>query len=55
MRGVRGLYLIRGGAAVPTLTRPTGQRVGQRADDDGEGQAADEMPVMTVEFSRFDT
>ncbi|MFI2437412.1 HK97 family phage prohead protease [Streptomyces sp. NPDC018693] len=50
MPAIRGLQLIRGGAMAPALT-PRRPRV--RADDtDGD---SGEMPVMTVEFSRFDT
>lgn len=48
MAAIRGLRLIRGGALAPALTRAPAQRA-----DDGEGD--DGMPVMTVEFSRFDT
>jgi len=49
MRGVRGLYLIRGGAATPTLARRPARRDGDPGGDPGG------MPVMVVEFSRFDT
>jgi HK97 family phage prohead protease len=50
MPAIRGLHLIRGGAMGPALdARPQ-----LRADDD-TAAAAGEMPVMTVEFSRFDT
>ncbi|MER6892017.1 HK97 family phage prohead protease [Streptomyces halstedii] len=52
MRGMRGLYVIRGGTATPTLTAATSAR----ADDEGQAaEAADEMPTLTVAFSRFDT
>lgn len=50
MPAMRGLHLIRGGFAAPNLNA--------RARPEGEARAADdgaEMPVMTVEFSRFDT
>lgn len=55
MPAIRGLQLIRGGVVAPALTPP-----GSRADDDagaaGDTAAGeDAMPVMTVEFSRFDT
>ncbi len=51
MPALRGLNLIRGGAMAPALTpRPTA-----RAEGDDTAAADDEMPVMTVEFSRFDT
>jgi HK97 family phage prohead protease len=50
MAAIRGLKLIRGAVAAPTLTKA-------RADGDaGDGAAADGAgDVMTVEFSRFDT
>lgn len=51
MPALRGLHLIRGGAMAPALT--TSPRT--RAEGDDAAAAADEMPVMTVEFSRFDT
>ncbi|MFF0598065.1 HK97 family phage prohead protease [Streptomyces antibioticus] len=51
MPALRGLHLIRGGAMTPALT----PRPKARAEDDDTAAAADEMPVMTVEFSRFDT
>lgn len=50
MPAIRGLHLIRGGAMAPALN----PRPRLRADDD-TAAAAGEMPVMTVEFSRFDT
>lgn len=50
MPAIRGLQLIRGGAMAPALDRPRPAR----AEDD-DAAATDEMPVMTVEFSRFDT
>lgn len=50
MPAIRGLHLIRGGAMAPALDRP---RVARAEDDDTA--ADDAMPVMTVEFSRFDT
>lgn len=50
MAAIRGLRLIRGAVAAPTMTK---------ARADGEpvdgGQADDAGDVMTVEFSRFDT
>lgn len=53
MPALRGLHLIRGGAMAPALT----PRPQARAEGDGTAAAAadGEMPVMTVEFSRFDT
>lgn len=50
MPAIRGLQLIRGGAMAPALDRPRPARAeGDDTTDD------DAMPVMTVEFSRFDT
>jgi HK97 family phage prohead protease len=51
MPALRGLHLIRGGAMAPALN----PRPRTRAEGDDAAAAADEMPVMTVEFSRFDT
>ncbi|MGW4102299.1 HK97 family phage prohead protease [Streptomyces sp. NPDC004976] len=51
MAAIRGLHLIRGGAVAPALD----PRPRQRADGDDTAAAEGEMPVMTVEFSRFDT
>lgn len=51
MPALRGLYLIRGGSMAPALA----PRPRQRADDGAAAADAGEMPVMTVEFSRFDT
>lgn len=53
MPALRGLHLIRGGAMAPALS----PRPRTRAEGDDTAAAADdgEMPVMTVEFSRFDT
>lgn len=51
MRGMRGLYVIRGGAGRPTLTGPAAPA---RAEGQG-AEGADEMPTMVVEFSRFGT
>lgn len=51
MPAIRGLYLIRGAASAPALN----PRPRQRAEGDDTAAADDEMPVMTVEFSRFDT
>lgn len=53
MRGMRGLYVIRGGAGRPVVTGPAAAAA--RADEGQAAEAADEMPVMTVEFSRFGT
>lgn len=50
MRGMRGLYVIRGGAGRPALAGAA-----RRADEGQGAEAADEMPTMTVEFSRFGT
>jgi HK97 family phage prohead protease len=52
MAAIRGLRLIRGAALAPALARADGEPVdgAAAAADAGEG-----MPVMTVEFSRFDT
>lgn len=49
MAAIRGLLLIRGAALAPALAR-----VGDESAGD-ESASADGMPVMTVEFSRFDT
>lgn len=51
MPAIRGLHLIRGGAMAPALA----PRRMLRAEGDDTAAAAGEMPVMTVEFSRFDT
>ena len=51
MPALRGLHLIRGGAMAPALN----PRPRTRAEGDDTAAADDEMPVMTVEFSRFDT
>lgn len=50
MAAIRGLKLIRGAVAAPTLTKARAD-----GDPDNGGQAADAGDVMTVEFSRFDT
>lgn len=53
MPALRGLHVIRGGAVAPALA----PRRRARADAPAGPGAADdgEMPVMAVEFSRFDT
>ncbi|MDX5564136.1 HK97 family phage prohead protease [Streptomyces sp. ID05-04B] len=51
MPALRGLHLIRGGAMTPALT----PRPQARTEGDAGATDAGEMPVMTVEFSRFDT
>lgn len=51
MPAIRGLQLIRGGAMAPALDRPRPAR----AEGDDTAAVEGEMPVMTVEFSTFDT
>ncbi|MEV6420622.1 hypothetical protein [Streptomyces sp. NPDC051662] len=49
MAAIRGLKVIRGAALAPALVRADGDAVSRAAAADEGG-----MPVMTVEFSRFD-
>lgn len=54
MAAIRGLYLIRGTITAPRLTTP-GVPAPQRARAVRADDGGDAMPVMVVEFSRFDT
>ncbi|TLQ45762.1 HK97 family phage prohead protease [Streptomyces marianii] len=49
MTAIRGLRLIRGAVMAPRLARADGEPADEANTDD------EVMPVMTVEFSRFDT
>ena len=50
MRSMRGLYVIRGGAGVPTLSERT-----PRAEGRQEGPVDGTLGTLVVDFSRFDT
>jgi HK97 family phage prohead protease len=52
MAAIRGLKLIRGAVAAPTLSNARAEGDGDAAASAGAADAGD---VMTVEFSRFDT